>query len=169
MVRRRRQTAVISGLAAVCALVACSTRSNEQTGVVEVLEVPQQRCVFQDRTFTPLEDGREPAHTDTILTILLREPGIDQADRVASGRWIVAHEHFLFGGERYFLAHRGLLPNQFRTTRDTLIRVGEHDSVTLYARRRPEAADTLVTLFVRTEGGFPCGIWQYLHVSEVRN
>lgn len=169
MVQTRGPAAVVFGLAAVYALVACSTRANEQTVVAEVLDIPQQRCVLHDSTLTVLDDGREPADTDTILTILLRESGIDQADRIASHRWIVDHVHFLFRGDRYFLGLRGIRPLQFRTARDTLIPVGEQDSVTLYARRRPKAADTLITLFVRTEAHFPCGIWQYLHGSEFRN
>jgi hypothetical protein len=98
--RRGGRSALISGLAAINVFGACSARSNQldEFQAMEVVDSVHRRCVLHEGTLTEMKDGGEPADADTLLTILMGEPGTD--NKVATGRWLATHEHFEFRGQR---------------------------------------------------------------------
>ena len=113
----------------------------------------------------PVSSGHEPSRSEPIVTIELPD---SDAEMPANQAWLVRTEHFEFKGEKYFAGPRGLQPGQIpaRALRATLRYVGQHDGVALYTWAQ-SAHEVPGTLFVRRGEG--CDLWQYWHVSTVRN
>lgn len=145
-------------IAALASLSACAHNIPRNDGGTQL-------CSIRSGESVAVSTGYEPSGPEPVVTIELAD---SDAEMRANQTWLVRTERFEFKGEMYFAGPDGLQPGQIpdRASRATLVHIGQHDGVALYTWAQ-WAHHMPWILFVR--GGEACNLWQYWHVSTVRN